>query len=192
MKPVQIVDQMMHPLIQAFIYQFRILWYILIYSYLGSLCSCATLFSSPRQQVYIQSTPQGARIIIDGEFKGLTPAHTMVDREFSAVMEGKKEIQLEYPGYQKTGYWLDATINPISFINLTNVLFWAIDAATGSIAKYSGSNMYNLVPYQQPNTPANQKESKYDRLIKLKKLQEEGILTPEEYQKEKYKILSEE
>jgi hypothetical protein len=35
----------------------------------------------------------------------------------------------------------------------------------------------------------NSKDDKYDRLIKLKKLLDDGVITQEEYEKEKAKIL---
>jgi hypothetical protein len=41
----------------------------------------------------------------------------------------------------------------------------------------------------QPPPPMLPKEDKYDRLIKLKKLLDEGVLTKEEFDREREKIL---
>ena len=72
------------------------------------LTSCATIFTGTTQRVSIDSNPQGAEIIIDGQKEGKTPAKVKMDRELDALIDGGKEIQLELEGYKKEGYEMDA------------------------------------------------------------------------------------
>ena len=39
-------------------------------------------------------------------------------------------------GYKNTPITLDATFNPVSIINFTNILAWAIDLGTGKCCKW--------------------------------------------------------
>jgi hypothetical protein len=155
--------------------------------------SCATIFTGTTQRVSIDSNPQGADIIIDGQKKGKTPSIVKIDREFEALLDGGKEIQLEINGYKKDGYKLDAQLNPVSIINLFNALCWGIDAATGAITRYDNQSNFEMIPLQENTSIPNKKESgdKYEKLTKLKKLLDEEIITKEEYDKEKAKILAE-
>lgn len=154
--------------------------------------SCATLLTGSKQRVTIDSNPQGADIIIDGQKLGVTPAKVKVDREFDALLAGGKEIQLEKVGYREYGYEMDVNFNFISILNHFNPLFWGIDIATGAVTKYD--NYYNFVLKAEDDniySSQNSEDDKYDRLIKLKKLLDDGIITQEEYEKEKSKILEE-
>jgi hypothetical protein len=157
------------------------------------LTSCATIFTGTTQRVSIDSNPQGANIIIDGQKKGKTPSIVKIDREFEAFLDGGKEIQLEINGYKKDGYTLDAELNPVSIINLFNVLCWGIDVATGAITRYDNHSNFEMIPLQENISIPNKKDSgdKYEKLTKLKKLLDEEIITKEEYDKEKAKILAE-
>ena len=155
--------------------------------------SCATLFTGTTQRISIDSNPQGAEIIIEGQKEGKTPTKVKVKRELNALFDGGKEIQLELDGYKKDGYLLNAELNPVSIINLFNVLFWGIDAATGAITRYENYYNFEMNPIEDNVAIPIKKESgdKYEKLTKLKKLLDEGIITQEEYDKEKARILEE-
>jgi len=155
--------------------------------------SCATLFTGTRQKVTIDSNPQGAKVIIDGQKVGVTPANVRVDRELDALLEGGKEIRLEMLGYRESGYELDAELNAVSIFNFFNPLFWGIDIVTGAVTKYENYYNFELMPVQDnnPTIQANISGDKYDKLAKLKKLLDDGAITQEEYDREKAKILEE-
>jgi hypothetical protein len=155
--------------------------------------SCATLFTGTRQNVSIDSNPQGADIIIDGQKMGTTPAKIKVDRELDALLYGGKKIQFELEGYKKLGYELDARLNTVSIINFFNPLFWGIDIATGAITKYDNYYNFQLRPLEFNDTRSitESKMEKYEKLVQLKKLLEDGVITQEEFEKEKAKILEE-
>lgn len=155
--------------------------------------SCATLFTGSTQRVYIDSNPKGAEIIIDGQKQGKTPANVKVDRELDALMDGGKAIQLKLDGYKNNGYELDAELNPVAIINLFNILFWGIDAVTGAITKYDNHYNFEMIPIEDNVSVPKKTNSgdKYEKLTKLKKLLDDGVITQEEYDKEKAKILEE-
>ncbi len=178
--------------------------------------SCATLFTGTTQSVTIDSQPQGANIVIDGQLVGTTPARVRLDRDLNAIFDDGKFIRLEKNGYIPDGYILGADIEPFSVLNMFNVFFWAVDGATGALMRYD-SDYYNflLVPYTNgqayPPAPAmNQpaatrmsptpqkdvqqadeaEEDNYERLMKLVDLYEEGLITEEEFETEKAKIFN--
>ena len=155
--------------------------------------SCATLFTGSTQRVYIDSNPKGAEIIIDGQKQGKTPANVKVDRELDALMDGGKAIQLKLDGYKNNGYELDAELHPVAIINLFNILFWGIDAVTGAITKYDNHYNFEMIPIEDNVSVPKKTNSgdKYEKLTKLKKLLDDGVITQEEYDKEKAKILEE-
>lgn len=156
--------------------------------------SCATLFTGTTQRVTIDSNPPGANIVVDGKFMGTTPATVRLDRDVNAIFDDGKEIALEKDGFVRDGYYLGADIQPVSILNMFNVFFWAVDAATGAVMRYD-SDYYNfmLIPYNDPAgyTVAPQQqtsEDDYERLMKLVELYEEGMISEEEFETEKAKI----
>jgi hypothetical protein len=96
-----------------------------------SLSSCATLFTGSRQSVYIESKPEGARIIVDGIDRGVTPAMVRLKKGF----EGQTVV-LRKDGYETKYINPSTTFNAVAVLNLFNILFWAIDVATGAMMKY--------------------------------------------------------
>lgn len=171
---------------------------------LFSLTGCATILSGTSQKVLIDSTPQGATIIIDGENEGITPSKVKIEKELNDLIEGGRDIELVLDGYEKDGYQLKAALNPIAILNFVNIACWAIDAATGAIIQYDNTYNFQLRPVEDREinesstptpkpapTPTPNSTSKYEKLKELKELLDEGIITQEEFDKEKAKILNE-
>lgn len=167
--------------------------YILVLGLIILNSSCATLFTGTRQNVSIDSNPQGADIIIDGQKMATTPAKIKVDRELEALLYGGKEIQFDLEGYKKLGYELDARLNSVAIINFFNPLFWGIDIVTGAVTRYDNYYNFQLMPLEFNNTQSITESNmeKYEKLVQLKKLLEDGVITQEEFEKEKAKILKE-
>jgi len=113
---------------------------------MSALTSCATVFSGSHQTLTIDSEPPGAEVFIKGRNIGTTPVDLVVDREFSDLVNGGKSIYIEKEGYRRSHYLLTANLNPISIVNLANIVCWAIDAATGSITRYDRYHYFRLQP----------------------------------------------
>ena len=93
---------------------------------------CATVFTGTYDEVEIRSEPEGARIFVDGVEEGRTPAYLDIKRPGF----GETEVELRLDGYQTRTFVLRKEFNGVSAINLTCLLCWAVDVATGSITKY--------------------------------------------------------
>lgn len=92
---------------------------------------CATVLASGPSTVRIESEPAGARVTAqNGEVWGTTP----VTRTEKPV--GDRVLTFTLTGYDVAVLPLTRTIKPIAFLNLTNVLGWAVDFATGAMWKY--------------------------------------------------------
>ena len=100
------------------------------------LAGCGTLFSGTSDDITFSSQPEGADIYIDGAKRGTTPATVNVDRDaFSDVY-----ATLRMEGYEDRRIKLKKDFTTVSILNLGNVLFWGIDAATGAMMNYSVRN----------------------------------------------------
>lgn len=94
--------------------------------------SCATVFCGTKAQVTFESNVSEATLTIDGrKHKNVTfPYTTDVERGFNETI-----VKAEAEGYETTMVYVDKVLNPVSIINLTDVLGWAIDVATGAVTK---------------------------------------------------------
>ena len=103
------------------------------------LSGCATIFSGTSDEISFESEPEGAGIYIDGVKRGETPATVSVSRDvFNDTF-----VTLKMDGYEDRRIKLQKDFTTVSILNLGNVLFWGIDAATGAMMNYSVRN-YDL------------------------------------------------
>lgn len=98
--------------------------------YLGG---CATIFSGTKDDIRIDSDPQGALILIDGLERGRTPETVTVKRPGI----GDTEVTLKLDGYESRTFTLQKEFNAISVLNLFGMVGWAVDVATGAVTRYS-------------------------------------------------------
>ncbi|MCH2199169.1 MAG: PEGA domain-containing protein [Flavobacteriales bacterium] len=153
---------------------------ILLISFTLISCSSKTM---------ITSSPSGAKLYLDGNMVGKTPyKHRDAKASFSNTL-----IRMEMLGYET----LNAEIVKDDDVHVGAVIggffflipwIWALE--------YDSNYHYQLQPVS-PDHPewelqqANRPKSKVERLIELKALLDQGILTQEEFEKEKKKILEE-
>lgn len=191
--------------------------FIVICSFIAfSFSSCATIFGGARYnaKVYVPGHPE-ARITVNGQYKGDGEANFKVKRrdadELSiTVQEQNCEKQTTlftsktFRGWSFVGSLVGWT-GMVGYIPLP----WgiAVDAATGAwwkpdvsekgVSKIDYDNFlytieYKAIPIKGPVITPSETTSdntKVNRLRELKKLLDEGILTQDEYEKEKAKIL---
>ena len=96
------------------------------------MTSCATIFTGTKDTIRFDSTPQGAKVYIDGLEVCKTPCTTQVKRSLS-----DKLAEMKLDGYETRVITLDREFNAVSIINLGFLIGWGIDAATGSLMKYN-------------------------------------------------------
>jgi uncharacterized protein YceK len=151
---------------------------VLVVSLLLAGCSSTTL---------IQSTPSGAKVYMDGQYVGETPfTHTDTRIVGSATL-----IKLEKEGFKPfvTTMTRDEEVDVAAVIG---GLFFAVPFLW--TMKYQPFHSYELTPLsnQQPamaQPVRSTQQSVVDKLKALKQLLDENILTQEEFDKEKAKIL---
>lgn len=109
-----------------------------------SLSGCATLFSESTQQLSFTSSPGGAEVLMDGQPIGVTPLTAVVDRDAFK----RRIVTMRMPGYQAVQFVMTKSLNPVAILNLSSLLSWATDAASGSMIEYSpGSYYVELIPH---------------------------------------------
>lgn len=145
--------------------------------------------SSCASTTLIQSNPNGAKVYIDGEAVGQTP----YSHSDTKIVGSCMNVRLEKEGHETLNTTIcrneEADVGAIvgGFFVLVPFL-WTM--------KYKPTHSYELSPSldtepEVKNESVTEK-SKAERLRELKKLFDEGILTKEEFEKEKKKILEEE
>jgi hypothetical protein len=156
------------------------------------LLAGAILFSSCVSTTMIQSVPDNAKLFINGEPVGETP-YSHSDEE---IIFTNTDVRLEKDGYEPFyGSFTrseEVDAGPlIGGIFLCPVfLLWVL--------KYKPTHTFEMVPlnnageeYVEP-TQGSMTDQKAEKLRQIKSLLDEGVLTPEEYEREKAKILDEE
>ena len=147
------------------------------------------LLSSCASTTMIQSTPSGAKVYLNEENVGKTPySHTD-----TKIVGSTTTVRLEKEGYEtkNTSFSRNEQADVGAIIGGVFVLvpfLWTM--------KYKPTHTYELSPIldNQPTISSGEKQntkSKADRLRELKQLLDENIITQEEYEKEKKKILEE-
>ncbi|MDF1571401.1 MAG: SHOCT domain-containing protein [Bacteroidales bacterium] len=107
------------------------------------MSSCATILTGTTQRITIDSTPQGADIIVDGRMMGTTPAKVRLDRDLNTFIDDAKDIRLELDGFYPDGYYLGTDIEPVVILNVFCPIGFALDAVTGAIMRYD-NDYYNF------------------------------------------------
>ncbi len=150
------------------------------------------LFVGCASTTMIQSVPDNAKLFINGEPVGETPyKYTDEDIIFNSV-----DVRLEKDGYEPFygSFSRDEEVDAAPLIGgfcLCPIFFlWAM--------KYKPVHTFEMVPLTNTNdnyvvpVQSSMSDQKAEKLRQIKSLLDEGVLTPEEYEREKAKILEEE
>ena len=155
------------------------------------LLAGSILFTSCASTTVIQSNPSGAKVYLNGEPVGTTP-YTHQDTKIVGSMT---TVKLEKEGYEPLNTSFSRNEEADIGAIIGGIFVWVPFLWT---MKYKPTHTYELTPSAgnaQPkirtNLPQNQTESRADRLRELKQLLDEKVITQEEYEKEKKKILEE-
>lgn len=146
-----------------------------------ALCGCES-------STLIQSTPEGANVYVDGKNVGMTPYLYTDDK----IIFSKTPLRLEYEGYQTVDYVLcrneQPEVGPIvgAFFTSGITLLWGLG--------YNPEQNFEMIPdsaiYEPgPVRPSPDLNAMASELKIIKDLKDQGILTDEEYQAQKKKIL---
>lgn len=99
-----------------------------------STTSCASIFTGTKDKISFTSTPEGAKVFHKGTEKCTTPCTVEIPRSLS-----KQVVTFEKEGFASKEVKLTKTFNPVTLLNilLGGAIGVGIDAATGSLTKYS-------------------------------------------------------
>ena len=155
------------------------------------LLAGSILLTSCASMTMIQSNPSGAKVYLNGEPVGTTP-YTHRDTK---IVGSTTTVKLKKEGYAplNTSFSRNEEVDVGAIIGGVFVFvpfLWTM--------KYKPTHTYELTtssgneqPIIKTNSQQNQTKSKADRLRELKQLLDEKVITQEEYEKEKKKILEE-
>ena len=142
------------------------------------------IFTGCASTTIIQSVPEGAKLYVDGMFVGSTP-YTLRDTKITGA---STSIRLEAEGYESLFTYIhkDEEVNVGAIVG--GVFFWIPFLW---IMQYRPNYMYEMQPVS-----AAQKASAEalapgvaEKLRELKKLYDEGLLTQDEYDAARKKVL---
>lgn len=151
------------------------------------------LFAGCASSTVIRSTPDGAKLYLNDEYVGKTP----YNHEDTKIVGTRTSVRIEKEGYETlyTNFARNEEADVGAIVGGFLFLFpflWFMG--------YKPSHLYELVPLgiSTNSTSGYEKEisesdsltkKQYDQLIKLKELLDKGIITQEEFNKEKSEIL---
>lgn len=154
------------------------------------ILSLSLFFASCTSTTLIQSTPTGAKLYIDGEPAGTTP----YSHSDTKIVGSTTSVKLEKEGYEPfiTSFARNEEVDVGAVIG--GLFVWIPFLWT---MKYKPAHTYELKPVadkqQDPSSviaaPNTLQMSKAERLRELKALLDDKIITPEEFEAEKKKIL---
>ena len=159
-------------------------------SAISILLSLSIILASCSSTTLIQSSPTGAKIYIDGEPAGNTP----YSHSDTKIVGSTTSVKIVKEGYEPfiTSFSRDEEVDVGAVIGGFFVMvpfLWTM--------KYKSSRTYELTPLNEslqgptldiPKSTSPVK-SKAERLRELKALHDDGIITLEEFEAEKKKIL---
>lgn len=159
---------------------------------LAFLLALVLLFNSCASSTMIVSTPPGAEVLLNGQSVGNAP-YVMRDTKIIGTCTS---VELKKPGYEtlKTNICRneEADAGPIilGFVVFLPFLLWCM--------KYNPKHSYNLVPEEidviNPESvipvPQNA-QSVAEKLRDMKALLDEGVISQEEFDAQKAKLLAE-
>jgi hypothetical protein len=99
-----------------------------------STTSCASIITGTKDKISFTSNPEGAKVLHKGVEKCITPCTAEIPRSLS-----KQTVIFEKEGFTNKEIKLTKSFNAVSLLNilLGGVIGVGIDAATGSLTKYS-------------------------------------------------------
>lgn len=156
-----------------------------IFQRITALILLAALLSSCASTTLIQTIPSGAKLYVDGSQVGPTP-YSLRD---SKITGASTTIRLEAEGYEplNTVITKDEEVNVGAIVGGVFFLvpfLWTM--------QYKPVRTYELHSVKTDvSTPANNLQSTAlaDKLRELKKLLDEGVITQDEFEKAKAKVL---
>lgn len=152
------------------------------------LLSISVFFTSCASSTVITSQPNGAKVYLNGQHVGNTP----YEHSDMKIVSSLTTFELKKEGYEDLTaiIWKDEEINIPALVG--GILFYIPFLW---IMGYQDGHNYELTPLEvkteTKSPPKINISSKADRIRELKKLVDEGLLTTEEFEKEKKKILEE-
>ncbi|WP_165852270.1 PEGA domain-containing protein [Chryseobacterium pennae] len=107
---------------------------VLLLGIAHSTTSCATIFTGTNDKISFNSTPEGATVFHKGVEKCVTPCTVNIPRSLS-----KQTVTFEKEGFNHQEVKLDKNFNAVTLLNILfgGAIGVGIDAATGSLTKYS-------------------------------------------------------
>lgn len=99
--------------------------------------SCASIFTSAKQNITFVGE-EGTKIYDNGQ-KIATIGETGETSVRIRKKISSKELVAKKDGYKPSTLILESTFNPISCINLLNVLAWGIDLGTQKVCKWENT-----------------------------------------------------
>lgn len=155
------------------------------------ILAASVLLASCSSRTLIQSNPNGAKVYLNGESVGTTP----YTHEDTKIVGSTTTVKLEKEGYEpfNTSFSRNEQADAGAIIGGVFFLFpflWTM--------KYKPERTYDLVQSANgPKQTADQQtlkvesKSKADKLRELKKMFEEKLITQEEYDLGRKKVMSE-
>ena len=96
-----------------------------------TLAGCASIAGDNTRAVKVESHPSGAKIMVDNQQYGTTPAVVTLP----TYIYGGKSVTLKKAGYQDQSMMVNTAFQPIALLDILAWPTFLVDAATGDLVK---------------------------------------------------------
>lgn len=163
-----------------------------VFLFLGAFTSsCATIIHGTTQRVPVSSVPSGARVAVNESTAFTTPTALELSRKEHHT------LQFSLEGYHPEVVKLESVTSGVVMGNilLGGLIGWGVDAASGAQYRLVPESIHvtlrPLTGKEEKLTLSSKGESLEDRLKHLKGLREKELISEEEYQVARKKLLDE-
>ncbi len=153
---------------------------------LSGVVGCATIINGTTQPIAITSTPNGAKVAVDGQDTTYTtPANVELARGRDHLLTFSK------PGYQEQTFTIKHSMSGVVAGNILagGLIGWGVDAADGAQDKLTPETVQITLDPK----PADLAQSNLDGdLTKLRDVYNNGLITQSEYDAARKRLIDEE
>jgi len=152
---------------------------------------CATIIHGTTQNIPVSSVPTGAKVTVDQSTAYTTPTVLDLPRKENHT------LQISHEGYHTEVMQLQSVISGAVMGNLLlgGLIGWGVDAASGGQYRLVPESVHitlrpikaSIIP--ERSTPTQEPGTLEDRLRKLNELRDKELITEEEYQESRKKLL---
>lgn len=158
-------------------------------------CGCASIVHGPKQTFTVDSTPRGAKVFVDGGYRGETPLSVA-----GLTRADSHEIRVEKEGFPAKTALIEPSMSPWAMGNLVSffVVGVAVDLSNGSFYELKPGSWNAVLQAEDHGSrdwrgeigklfddgliPESERDGRWRRIDAFERLRKDGLLSDAEFE----------